>query len=259
MQTIKLYDSSINAVKGQPNPQSLVGNMRSVDLQDIMLMIANRELDEASQLLTDAGIAVQRFNENGSTKIVFKFDNREYTLISNLESEDVNGVGAVKAPSANSPSQSTTVVNMDDDSFTKEEIHKLGFVSEKDLEKYFDYKNGIYTLKSGLVVEGKSINNTQELMDLLGMISLDDYIEKIYGCWSATVFSDTSNIFPESYFLQFKDGLKSLDYYLKEWSGKFDWNNSLYTRSVLNEGYYVDCLFQEGYITEEDFPTDSYD
>lgn len=263
MTTIKLYDSAINAINGQANPQSQVGDVHNVDVQKIMAMIANEQVEEAVQLLNQAGLTVQRFEENGSVKIVFKFNNKEYTVISNPPSSDVVSVNSASTSAVKSSYAIATMVNMDDDIFTKEEIHKLGFVSEKDLAKYFDCKNGVYTLKSGLVVEGKSVNSTQELMNILGMMSLDDYFEKTYGNSKASTFSYGAEWLSQRAFNKFCAGEKDLASLLQDmqnitanmyYNGAPDYAYEMYQPSK-----YIYCLLQEGYITESDFPTDNYE
>ena len=89
MTTIKLYDSAINAINGQPNPQSQVGDTQNVDIQDILEMIREGRLTEAVELLDQAGITSMTTEENGTKVVTFKFENRNYTIRYNVESPDV--------------------------------------------------------------------------------------------------------------------------------------------------------------------------
>lgn len=89
MTTIKLYDSAINAINGQPNPQSQVGDTQNVDIQDILEMIREGRLTEAVELLNQAGITSMTTEENGTKVVTFKFENRNYTIRYNVESPDV--------------------------------------------------------------------------------------------------------------------------------------------------------------------------
>ena len=90
MTTIKLYDSVINAINGQQNPQAQVGDVNNIDIQDILEMVNNGQLEEAKKILDLAGITSMTTDDNGTTVFAFKFENRDYTIRYNPASTDTS-------------------------------------------------------------------------------------------------------------------------------------------------------------------------
>lgn len=86
--TIKLYDSVVNAINGNSNPQAETGNTINIDIQDILQMVYEGKLNEAIALLNQAGISSTTMEENDVTIITFKFENRTYTVRYNPVSDD---------------------------------------------------------------------------------------------------------------------------------------------------------------------------
>lgn len=105
---INIYDSKINQNNGLPNPPTIVGDTRNVDIQDIEEMIRQGKLTEAIELLTQAGIEVKSNTEDGVTIVEFKYNNQARSVRYNPPSDDVEDTSSPNKAGGKNPGQSTS-------------------------------------------------------------------------------------------------------------------------------------------------------
>lgn len=105
---INIYDSKINQNNGLPNPPTIVGDTRNVDIQDIEEMIRQGKLTEAIELLTQAGIEVKSNMVDGVTIVEFKYNNQARSVRYNPPSDDVEDTSSPNKVGGKNPGQSTS-------------------------------------------------------------------------------------------------------------------------------------------------------
>lgn len=149
MSTIKLYDSVVNAINGNSNPQAETGNTINIDIQDILQMVYEGKLNEAIALLNQAGISSTTMEENDVTIITFKFENRTYTVRYNPVSDDneVNTDNTSNSETEIKPEQNIAT-EKEEDPVLKEYLEKL-YSGYKGKNRMYVLLDGLYTRNGG--------------------------------------------------------------------------------------------------------------